>query len=61
MTAKQIFISVYLDDYVRMAYRQLTKKVDIDSELILVNNMFNLMDKYAEGELIDYVHYNKIV
>lgn len=61
MTAKQIFISVYLDDYVRMAYRQLTKKVDIDSELILVNNMFNLIDKYAEGELIDYVHYNKIV
>ncbi len=61
MTAKQIFISVYLDDYVRMAYRQLTKKVDINSELILVNNMFNLIDKYAEGELIDYVHYNKIV
>ena len=53
MTAKQIFISVYLDDYVRMAYRRLIKKVSINDEIKLVNNLYSLMDEYAEGELID--------
>lgn len=61
MSSKETFVSIYLEDYVRMAYRRLTKKVDVDAELILVNNLFNLMDKFAEGELLDFVHYNKIV
>ena len=61
MSSKEMFISIYLEDYVRMAYRRLTKRVDVDAELILVNNLFNLMDKYTEGELLDYIHYNQIV
>ena len=61
MCTKEEFITTYLDDYVRMAYRRLIKKVNINDEMKLVNNLYSLMDEYAEGELIDYIHYNKIV
>lgn len=61
MTEKQKFILLYLDDYVRMAYRRLIKKIDEDKEFELIHNLYNLMDQYVEGELCDYIHYNKIV
>ena len=59
--SKDEFITCYLDDYVRMAYRKLTHKVNIDQEFRLINILYSLLDKYAEGELLDYIHYNKIV
>lgn len=37
MKEKEDFIVLYLDDYVRMAYRRLTKKVNIKEEMILIN------------------------
>ena len=58
---KYNFIVLYMDDYVRMAYRELINKVDINSEIKLINNLQSLLDTYAEGELSDYIHYNKIV
>ncbi len=61
MKEKEDFIVLYLDDYVRMAYRRLTKKVNIKEEMILINQLYNLLDMFAEGELTDYIHYNKIV
>lgn len=61
MCTKEEFINIYLDDYVRMAYRRLINKVNTKDEMKLVNNLYSLMDEYAEGELLDYVHYNKIV
>lgn len=61
MKEKQDFIMLYLDDYVRMAYRRLKKTVNIKEEMILINNLYNLLDLFADGELSDYVHYNKIV
>ena len=61
MCTKEEFINIYLDDYVRMAYRKLINKVNTKDEMKLVNNLYSLMDEYAEGELLDYVHYNKIV
>lgn len=59
--SKEEFIVNYLDDYVRMAYRELINKVDEDNEMKLIHNLYYLMDRYAEGELLDYIHYNKIV
>ena len=35
MTEKQKFILLYLDDYVRMAYRRLIKKIDEDKKKLL--------------------------
>ena len=61
MSTKEEFITIYLDDYVRMAYRRLINKVNTKDEMKLVNNLYSLMDEYAEGELLDYVHYKKIV
>ncbi len=61
MIDKDKFIVLYLDDYVRMAYRRLKRKVNIKEEDILINNLFNLLDVFSEGELTDYIHYNKIV
>lgn len=61
MNDKQRFIILYLDDYVRMAYRELTNKVNLKEEDKLISNLKYLLDKYAEGELLDYIHYNKIV
>ena len=61
MSTKEEFITIYLDDYVRMAYRRLINKVNSKDEIKLVNNLYSLMDEYAEGELLDYVHYNKII
>lgn len=55
------FIKYYFDDYVKMAYRKLNQKVDIKKEKTLINNLYYLLDKYALGELSDYIHYNKIV
>lgn len=59
--SKAEFIAIYMDDYIRMGYRKLTKKVDIKKELELIGIIYNLMDIYVEGELSDYIHYNKIV
>ena len=61
MFTKEEFITAYLDDYVRMAYRRLINRVNTKDEMKLVNNLYSLMDEYAEGELLDYVHYNKII
>ena len=61
MTGKQEFILLYLDEYVRMAYRELVDKVNIKEEEKLISNLYNLLDRYVEGELTDYIHYNKIV
>ena len=61
MIDKNVFISTYLDDYVRMAYRRLIHKVDLKKERELIHNLYNLLDLYVEGELLDYIHYNKIV
>jgi len=61
MNDKQRFIILYLDDYVRMTYRELTNKVNLKEEDKLISNLKYLLDKYAEGELLDYIHYNKIV
>ncbi|MCM1197226.1 MAG: hypothetical protein NC310_09200 [Roseburia sp.] len=58
---KEEFIVKYLDDYVRMAYRKLTFKVNIDEECKLINILYNLLDRYVEGELANYIYYNKIV
>jgi len=55
------FIKYYFDDYVKMAYRKLNKKVDVKKETILIKNLYYLLDNYAIGELSDYIHYNKIV
>lgn len=56
-----IFIQNYLDDYVIMAYRRLTGKVNFKKERMLVHHLYYLLDLYAEGELADFIHYNKIV
>ena len=55
------FITLYLDDYVRMAYRKLTKSVDIDKERELTTYLYYLLDEFSFGELQDYIHYNKII
>lgn len=61
MNDKYTFIALYLDDYVRMAYRELTNKIDHKNEEKLIYNLKYLLDRYAEGELLDYIHYDKIV
>ena len=61
MNDKFDFIALYLDDYVRMAYRELINKVDNENEDKLICNLKYLLDKYAEGELLDYIHYNEVV
>ena len=61
MNDKFEFIALYLDDYVRMAYRELINKVDNENEDKLICNLKYLFDRYAEGELLDYIHYNKVV
>lgn len=61
MEDKIKFITCYLDDYVRMAYRRLEHNVNIENERKLINNLYNLLDEFGEGELIDYIHYNKII
>lgn len=61
MNEKYVFIAFYLDDYVRMAYRELINKVDNKNEDKLICNLRYLLDKYTEGELSDYIHYNKVV
>lgn len=61
MSEKQKFIILYLDDYVRMAYRQLTKKVDLDKERQLTTYIYYLLDEYPEGRLNKYIQEEKIV
>jgi len=61
MTDLNNFITLYLDDYVKMAYRKLIKKVDLKSENQLITNLYYLLDEYSKGELQDYIHRNKIV
>jgi len=61
MTDLNNFINLYLDDYVKMAYRKLIKKVDLKSENQLITNLYYLLDEYSKGELQDYIHRNKIV
>ena len=58
---KQEFITVYLDDYVRMAYRELIDKIDLESEMKLIYNLYSLMDMYTEGSLKKYIDEEKIV
>lgn len=59
--SKEEFIVKYLDDYVRMAYRKLIKKIDEEAELRLIHILYNLMDEYAEGTLSKSIYENKIV
>lgn len=59
--SKEKFVEYYLDEYVIMAYRKLNNKVDNSSERKLIKILYNLIDKYYDGELNDYVLYNKIV
>lgn len=61
MKEKLLFITTYLDDYVRMAYRKLIGKPDHINEQILIANLHHLLYEYFEGELLDYIHYNKVV
>lgn len=61
MTDKYEFIYLYLDDYVRMAYRELVNEINHEKEQQLISNLTSLLDRYVEGELQDYIHYNKIV
>ena len=43
-----------------MAYRRLIGKVDIKIELKLIHIIHDILDEYSDGELTDYIHYNKI-
>ncbi len=61
MNDKEKFIILYLDDYVKMAYRRLTKKVNLNEEQKLVYYLYNLMDMYCEGELSQYIDDEEIV
>ena len=61
MTELDKFITLYLDDYVKMSYRRLTHKIDLDKEKQLVMNLYYLLDEYSNGELQDYILCNKIV
>ena len=61
MTELDKFITLYLDDYVKMSYRRLIQKVDLEKENQLIMNLYYLLDEYSNGELQDYIHYNKIV
>ncbi|MBR1718247.1 MAG: hypothetical protein IJ715_03145 [Bacilli bacterium] len=58
---KNNFIVLYMDEYVRMAYRKIINKVDTKTELKLIHILHDLLDEYSEGELTDYIHYNKII
>ena len=44
-----------------MYNRELTKEVNLENEFKLINNLYSLLDEYADGELSDYIHYCKIV
>lgn len=44
-----------------MAYRELINKVDNENEDKLICNLKYLLDRYTEGELSDYIYYNKVV
>ncbi len=61
MSEKEKFITMYLDDYVKMAYRRLIKKVNLKEERKLIYNIYNLMDMYCEGELSQYIYNEEIV
>lgn len=61
MNDKQRFILLYLDDYIKMAYRILIGKVDLKMEKQLITILYNLMDQYCEGELEEYIYDEKIV
>lgn len=51
MLEKAKFITIYLDDYVVMAYRELIDNIDEISEDILLTNLHRLLDEYPEGTL----------
>ena len=55
------FIVCYLSDCVKMAYRELIKKVDEGKEDQLISNLYSLLDLYSEGELREKIYLNKIV
>lgn len=61
MQEKEKFIVNYLDDYVIMAYRELTNSVNNEMEGKLISNLNYLLDVYSEGRLKYYVIENKIV
>lgn len=56
LTDKQKFIMLFMDDYVKMAYRQLTKKIDLKKEQQLAYNIYYLLDEYPEGTLSKYIY-----
>lgn len=47
---------LFMDDYVKMAYRQLTKKIDLKKEQQLAYNIYYLLDEYPEGTLSKYIY-----
>jgi len=61
MNEKEKFIAMYLDDYVKMAYRRLINKVNLNEEQKLVYYIYNLMDMYCDGELSQYIYNEEIV
>lgn len=46
MLEKAKFITIYLDDYIVMAYRELIDNIDEKSEDILLTNLHRLLDEY---------------
>lgn len=50
-----------MDDYVKMAYRQLTKKVNLKEEQQLAYNIYCLLDEYPEGSLSKYIYDEEIL
>lgn len=60
MNEKEKFILLYLDDYVKMAYRRLRNIVDEEAESRLINNLYMLLDEYSDGELSKYINNKSI-
>lgn len=61
MLEKAKFITIYLDDYVVMAYRELVNNIDEQSEDILLTNLHRLLDEYPEGTLNEKNQSNHIL
>ncbi len=58
MLEKAKFITIYLDDYVVMAYKELVNNIDEQSEDILLTNLHRLLDEYPEGTLTGKIKAN---
>lgn len=55
------FENYYLYDYVIMAYRELIKKIDEETEDKLVDNLHVLLDEFTNEEIHKYVENNHII